>query len=271
MVGLNLRKVRKAMMTLVWLLLMGLALYFIVWLSAYYWLAERLMFFPPALQATPHVNTFYLTHANGERIEAMWFGERQGKGKVLLYQHGNAELLQESMGRLQALSVIMQLPVLAYEYRGYGSSDGKATIKGMREDGELAWRYLQQQGYQASEVVVYGRSLGSSNATYLSMVNDPVAGLILEVPMWDAFRVYADLFWTWRSHLENGRRIEHITAPTLILYAENDQLIRPWHSKQLLKASAADYKQRIGFAVGHADVPNDKHYPDTLRNFWHAL
>ncbi|UJF24640.1 lysophospholipase [Suttonella sp. R2A3] len=256
---------------ILYLLLIALALYALVWLIAYYYLAPRLSFRPPPISQAVGEDTFWLTHENGARIEVCWFARERADHGVIFYQHGNAELLSDIHPRLHYLSEITQMAVFAYEYRGYGYSDGRATLANMQQDALLAWDYLIQQGYKATNVIVYGRSLGSSNATLITNRKQPLRAMILEVPMWDAFRIYADLFWTWRSHLENGRRISTISVPTLILYAKDDALIRPWHSSALLKASVASIKQRVGFSCAHAEIPEQVDYHQTLNAFLDTL
>ena len=256
-------------MVILWLVLIALAVYLLVWGFAFWILAPRLSFNPPLISRQLSDETFWLTHDTGERIEACWFGRDTyaDSANVLLYQHGNGELLGDIGDRLAQLSEIVRMPVLAYEYRGYGYSDGKSTLTNMREDGALAWAYLIEEGYSAAQIVVYGRSLGTSNATQIAFDHDPVRALILEVPMWDGLRVYADLLWTLNGHLLNGKRIKKIHAPTLILYAKDDQLIRPWHSRALLKASAAKIKQREGFSCIHAQVPEMPGYSEAVQVF----
>ncbi len=254
---------------LFWLLGISVCVYGFVWIIAYYYLAPRLMFVPPktTISGKKEADYTYLTHPNGQMIQTLWIGKHQQSHWVLLYQHGNAELLQEITSRLEELHAIIGIPVFAYEYRGYGLSDGKSSIKHLYEDGQLVWQYLTEQGYTPQQIIIYGRSLGTSNATLLSQQYNPVAATILEVPMWDAFRIYADYFWTWRSHLENGRRIKHITSPTLILYAQQDELIAAWHSRKLYDASPARIKQRIGFAVSHGSIPTTPQYSKVLKDF----
>lgn len=256
---------------LLWLAMIAVALYALVWAVAYFYLAPRMTFRAPAISRAADADAFWLTHEGGERIEARWFAHERAAHGVVLYQHGNAELLSDIGSRLQRLSAITGMAVFAYEYRGYGYSDGRATLSNMQQDGLLAWDYLCQQGYAARQIVVYGRSLGSSNATFITLAKQPLRAMILEVPMWDAFRIYADLLWSWRSHLENGRRIRQINVPTLILYAENDALMRPWHSRALLNASAARVKSRISFPCAHAAVPEQAGYEEALRDFFDEI
>lgn len=248
-----------------------LAAYVIFWAWCYV-LSPYCMFFPPKVRQTRDRSAdILLQHANGEVIVARCFGELGASGKVILYQHGNGEDIASMETHVQTLHTASGLPVLAYEYRGYGGSDGKPTLDNMREDGDLAWNYLRDQGVEETRILLYGRSLGGANASRLALEHPKAAGLILEVAPWDAFGVLGRWFITPKSRLENGKRIRRIQMPTLILYAKGDRLIRPWHAQKLFRHSAASFKRIQGFDGGHVDVPSQQGYSETIAAFVAAL
>jgi hypothetical protein len=84
---------------------------------------DSLLFRPP--ETTPlHPNCrFWLTTAYGNRIPAVYF-KRENAKITFLYSHANAEDLGLMFSWLKCLSRRLNVNVLAYDYTGYGESDG---------------------------------------------------------------------------------------------------------------------------------------------------
>ncbi|MDH3806164.1 MAG: alpha/beta hydrolase, partial [Gammaproteobacteria bacterium] len=99
--------------------------------------------------------------------------------QVLLFFHGNAGNIShrlDSIGQFRELG----LSVLIIDYRGYGQSEGRTTENGIYRDADAAWRYLiESRGVVASDIIIFGRSLGASVASRLAARHRPLA-LIVE-------------------------------------------------------------------------------------------
>jgi hypothetical protein len=67
---------------------------------------------------------FWLTNSYGTEIPAVYF-KRNGAKVTILYSHANAEDLGVMFGWLKCLSRRLDVNVLAYDYTGYGESEGK--------------------------------------------------------------------------------------------------------------------------------------------------
>jgi len=76
--------------------------------------------------------------------------------------------------------------IFIYEYRGYdGNSNDKPKDTFIIEDIMNAYNFLiNEMNYKASQIILYGQSLGSGPSVYLaSNINSPVGGLILHSPL----------------------------------------------------------------------------------------
>ena len=107
-----------------------------------------------------------------------WFIVGQSS-QVLLFFHGNAGNISH---RLESIRQFRELglSVLIIDYRGYGQSGGRTTEKGIYRDTDAAWRYLtEDRGISASDIVIFGRSLGGSAASWLATQVQPMA-LVVE-------------------------------------------------------------------------------------------
>ena len=69
--------------------------------------------------------------------------------------------------------------MLLFDYRGYGTSQGKPSEEGTYLDAEAAWDYLIRQGASPEKIILYGQSLGGAVAedfTQHAHLETPVAG-----------------------------------------------------------------------------------------------
>lgn len=115
-----------------------------------------------------------------ERIHALYFEPQAKPVKgVVLYLHGNRGHLGR-WGKQHRTFTELGYAILLVDYRGYGKSSGRPSEQGLYEDGKAALDWLMQR-YPKDEIVLYGRSLGSGVAAYLSTLHTTKL-LILETP-----------------------------------------------------------------------------------------
>src|SRR5438128_9503857 len=107
---------------------------------------------------------------------------------TILFSHANAEDIrydQELLERIRAAG----FAVFAYDYQGYGTSEGRPSERHAYEDENAAYNFLVQSMHvQPNRIIAFGRSVGSGPACDLAS-RRPVAGLILESAFTSAFRV----------------------------------------------------------------------------------
>jgi hypothetical protein len=70
--------------------------------------------------------------------------------------------------------------VLGVEYPGYGIYDGQPDAHRIQKDSELVYNYLTLvQGIPESNIILFGRSIGTGPATYLASRKHPCALLLM--------------------------------------------------------------------------------------------
>jgi fermentation-respiration switch protein FrsA (DUF1100 family) len=159
-----------------------------------------------------------------------WFIPAERQRGVVLYCHGNGGNIGHCV---ESAAILHDLgfSVLAYDYRGYGRSDGTPSEEGTYRDAEAAWRYLvDERGVAASDIVMVGRSLGGAVATWLATQHPPRA-LILESTFTSmpemASRTFplfpASLIVT--THYNTLERIGSIHCPVLVVHSRADEVI----------------------------------------------
>jgi fermentation-respiration switch protein FrsA (DUF1100 family) len=197
--------------------------------------------------------------------------------QVLLFFHGNAGNIShrlDSIGQFQELG----LSVLIIDYRGYGQSDGRTTEKGIYRDAEAAWRYLiENRGIDASDIVIFGRSLGASVASRLAARHQPLA-LIVESSFTSVPDIAQDLYpWLparWLSRLSHATRdyVRDVHCPVLVIHSRDDEII-PFHHGKSIFSSANEPRTLLAIRGTHNDafLRDERIYIEGLRTFLTGL
>lgn len=117
--------------------------------------------------------------------------------------------------------------LLVLDYRGYGTSSGRATEPGVYLDAEAAWAYLTAlPEIDSTRIAVYGRSIGSAVALHLA-TERPVRAVVLDSPL-STGREMARLHYRFmptrltRLSLDNLGRAERLTVPLLVFHGTDD-------------------------------------------------
>ncbi len=197
--------------------------------------------------------------------------------QVLLFFHGNAGNVShrlDSIAQFQDLG----LSVLIIDYRGYGQSEGRTTEKGIYRDADAACRYLvESRGVVASDIVIFGRSLGASVASRLAMQHQPLA-LILESSFTSVPDIAQDLYpWLpvrWLSRLSHATRdyVRDVRCPVLVIHSRDDEII-PFHHGETIFASANKPRTLLAIRGTHNDafLRDERAYIEGLRAFLSGL
>jgi uncharacterized protein len=139
---------------------------------------ERLVFFPDrtVTDPPPGVAERWLTAADGTRLHA-WQTLQTNPAASLVWSHGNAGNIG---GRADVLSALAArgFDVLAYDYRGYGKSDGRPSEAGLHLDAEAAFDAEIARGVPASRIVCFGESLGGAVSIHLA-TRRPCAAIVV--------------------------------------------------------------------------------------------
>src|SRR5690606_18152751 len=96
------------------------------------------------------------TASDGVRLHA-WYAPGGGgpDAPVLLWSHGNGGNVANREDVLVALAA-RGLDVFAYDYRGYGLSEGKPSEQGVHRDADAAWDALTSSGVAPERIVCFG-------------------------------------------------------------------------------------------------------------------
>jgi len=188
---------------------------------------------PSSYSDTPDI--LKIRSANGSMISALYLANPSA-AFTLLVSHGNAEDLGDDREWLWDLRRA-GFSVLAYDYQGYGTSQGKPGETAAYEDELAAYEYLTRDlKTSADHIIIYGRSVGSGPAVHLA-ARQPAAALILQSPFVSAFRVVTRVPLLPFDKFPNYKEIGRVRCPVLIIHGANDSVIPLWHGQRLFDAA----------------------------------
>lgn len=211
---------------------------------------DRKHYLPDQALPTP-AEDVWITAPGGARLHALYLPATGTPRGALLFLHGNAENLSSHVHAVTWLPA-QGYHVLALDYRGYGRSEGHASVDGIHEDARLALRWLQSHS-GTLPLFVYGQSLGGTVALNLVARGDTdsrrrIAAVIADSAFssyrgiarekldswWLTWPLQAPLSWlvsdAW-SPLAVVDRISPI--PLLLIHGERDAVVPPQHAAQL--------------------------------------
>ena len=153
--------------------------------------------------------------------------------KAIIYFGGNAENVSYNL--LDFESKFPDYAVYLMHYRSYGGSEGKPSENAIIED---AFALYDLVAGKHKNIAVIGRSLGTGVAVRLAAERE-VSHVILITPYDSILNIarrafpYVPVGWLLKDRYESWRYAADITAPTLILMAENDEVIPASSTRRL--------------------------------------
>ncbi len=244
--------------TILWLI----AAYVIICIGAFF--GNRLfMYFPDPARITPAeaglvgVEEIELSSGDGETLIA-WYAKAKPGQPTILYFHGNAG---NAAGRAEKIEIMRTggAGVFYLNNRGYGGSTGSPSEKNNVADALTAYEHLRAQDVPGGQIVLYGESLGTGQATQLGESRE-VRAVVLESPLTSTVDVgkrtyfFLPLNLLLTDQYRNARHVANIHVPVLVLHGEQDAVIPVAMGKRVF-AAANEPKRLELFAQGeHSDL-----------------
>ena len=177
----------------------------------------------------------------------------------VLVSHGNYGNIGYG-GRPQFYAWFRDLGVnlFAYDYRGFGASEGNPSEAGVYADAAAAYRYLTDSLHvPPSRIILFGHSLGTGVTIELAR-HVAAAGLIVEDAYTSVVGRGQEVFpllpirLIARSRFASIDKVGTLRLPKLFLHARHDGTIPIAHGRRLF-AAAAEPKEFVELNAGHAD------------------
>lgn len=200
--------------------------------------------------------------AEGVELAGVWV-RQEGGAPPMIFWHGYNDNLDAYTPRLDYYWQWGRWDVFAFDYRGYGTSDGTPDEAGVLEaDGLAAVRYVSEvTGVPPEEIPWVTLSLGASAAAH---TNDeiPAAGVVYESMYASADHVLDDSVgmdlpqgWFLAGSYDNVEAIRHVVSPVFVVHGTADDFIPATHAGEIYAAAPDNPKQLWQpDGVGHSDV-----------------
>jgi len=197
---------------------------------------------------------------NGEFKLSCFYHHKASNPVTILFFHGNgescADYLEDFFDEIKKLKVNFFIA----EYRGYGLSDGEASLFGIFEDLKL---FAEALKCNFNQLIVMGRSIGSIFALEFVKQYPLTAGLILESSVSQPYQRLlnyvntkelgcseAELKEACDKYLDHFQKIISFYGHTLVLHCQNDDIVDIQHGNELYEW-ANDPKRARFFERGH--------------------
>lgn len=216
-----------------------------------YFRADSMIFLPQPSSYQDTKDIIKLKSEDSTKLSATYLLNPKAK-YTILYAHGNAEDLGDIKPILEKLRGY-GFSVFAYDYRGYGTSEGTPSEQNAYKDIDAAYNYLTQQlKISPDKIIVIGRSVGGGSAVDLA-ARKPLAGLILESTFTSAFKVKVPFPILPFDKFTNLEKIKKVKSPVLVMHGKADEVIPFSHGEQLFAAAQSPKLSLWVEGAGHND------------------
>ena len=209
--------------------------------------------------------------ADGTRLHAWWCPIENATDNhaagALLYCHGNAGNLSHRAYAISSWQQALHLPVLIFDYPGYGKSAGKPGEKQCYAAADAAYDWLTQtKGVPGDQIVVYGGSLGGGVAVDLAS-RRPHRALVLaktftSIPdVGQSVYPWLPVRWVMRNRFDNLAKIGQCRRPVFMAHGTADGLV-PFSLAQKLYEAANEPKH---FSILEGRDHNDALPPEMFQ------
>jgi hypothetical protein len=232
-------------------------------ISAMYFMQDTLIFEPntdipdPKQTSLPPLEEKHITTSDGIKL-LVWEYIGSPDKPTILYFQGNAGNL-ETQARIVNPLMRANYTVIMVEFRGFGGNLGTPSELGLYEDARAGIKYAKSLGLKESQLILYGRSLGTAVVTKMATEIE-AKGVILQAPFTSIPDVGANQYpflpvhYLAKHHFDNLSRIKDITESLFIFHGDADVTVPPFLTKRLFEA-ANEPKQLVTIqGGGHSNI-----------------
>jgi fermentation-respiration switch protein FrsA (DUF1100 family) len=215
-----------------------------------------------------------------------WFFPARGEARAtVLYLHGNAENISTHFANV-AWMPAKGFNVLALDYRGYGGSEGKPSLRGAQLDIDAAMSaLLARADVDPKRIYIFGQSLGGALAIYYGAHTTHranVRAIIVDSPFSD-YRLIAQeklastpLTWAFQwlptltvdNDYSPQASIKALSPiPLLLIHGDRDGVVPVGHSQRLYEGAAQPKELWVVPGAGHMQSLKTKPIRDRLTAF----
>lgn len=193
---------------------------------------------------------------DGVRLHGYWIPHPRPRA-TWIYFHGSAGHLGFQSSILETLYGL-GVHLFAFDYRGYGRSQGSPSEAGLRRDARAAWKHVVEERGQAPErILLHGQSLGGAVAVDAAL-HHPAAGLVVQSSFLDVRAMarvrHPQISWIARNQFESIEKVERLAMPKLFIHGTADETVPVEHGRTLYERAASPKTLFLIPGGGHNDL-----------------
>ncbi len=263
-------------------------LFLIAGCSSLFFYPQRELINNPFLQDVDYRDIFFKT-SDGLKLHGWFLKSKERSNGTVLFLHGNAENISTHVNNVLWL-VDNGYDVFIFDYRGYGKSEGHASLKGVHIDAGSALETLFSLPYtNKKRIIVFGQSLGGAIAVY-TVANSPHKNAVDALILDSAFSGYrtiareklAAVVITWpfqyplsflvSDYYSPVRWIKKVNpVPVLLLHGDKDTVVAVHHSRIIYNEALPPKELWVLEVKGHIAGVRDKDVRGRLLNYLENL
>jgi len=186
-------------------------------------------------------NRYFIDNTDSTKLE-LWHISEKNPEFNFIYLSGNGSNVRSAIPFFNELSKQADVNIFTFNYSGYGLSDGKPTIEGIVNDGELALNFFNKNLNNNLPTIMLGYSMGGYVALNV-MEKDFIDQVIImstftSLEELEDYLIKDALPWIIRPFLKleidekiyklnNKPLAEKIYKPVLVIHGKADDFIPP--------------------------------------------
>ena len=192
--------------------------------------------------------------------------------KYAIFFHGNAEDVNLANEMLSHIRFTLSINVIAPEFPGYGIYSGYPTEGQLFNDAVNVFDYMvQEMKINPNNIIIFGRSLGTSIATHLASKRRGAA-LILISPFLSIRHMIRDILGRFisfaiRDRFKSGEYIKLVESPILIIHGQIDSIIKYYHATELYNRTTSPCELILPENMEHNEFDFYHEFSEPLQDF----
>jgi esterase/lipase len=182
----------------------------------------------------------YIPTNDNKHIPCIFIRDKTSKlsKNFIIFFHGNAEDVFSARSIGCSLHKKIGMNIIVVEYPGYSIYKGSPEAEKILQNTATIYDFVKKQFHlEDKNIFIFGRSIGTSPAIYLSSVRKPNALFVISA--FTSIRAVADnlvgpLKYLLKERLSSKDYIKTVTCPILFVHGQSDPLI-PFKETLLLK------------------------------------
>lgn len=182
-------------------------------------------------------NYYFINSKNGKKISYFEYKPHTETNKIIIWSHGNAMNSYQMSEYYDLLSNELNVNIIAYDYQGYGLSEGYYSEKNCYDDLESIIQHVKEK-YEtfSSNIYLVGHSLGTGVVIDYASKNNWLTPIMLISPYKSILRIVLSYFGEYLGFMDmfnSIKKINKVKCPVKIIHGEKDELIHIIHGRDL--------------------------------------